>query len=286
MKIIVQVEAEGLLFEALKSNCHGVRFGPEFCELKLPRLETLRVALKEAKKAGKEFVFVTPILTNTGIAYLRELFTYLDEAGGCEVVVGDLGVLRIIQSFKNLQPRLGRLRVYIPARCPWKQITRMQDISILEMRKVEKIFYQTSLNYNLMLEFLASYGIHSADFDWIPRCFEAYARIARKGLKLAVHAFEIPVAVTGRCHMARFIREDPNSCGKQCLERAFLIIQKELNVSFLLCGNVVFRHFDHKPEDVRKLRKAGINEIILHMNPISNLSKAKDVDEAIASLGC
>lgn len=285
MKFTVQSETLSSLREALASQCDGIRFGPEFCEWKIPSLEHLKQAYEEAKEAGKRFTYVSPIVSNQGIEKLREHLAFLRGFEGVEVVIGDIGVLNLLQDYGGLQLRLGRPRVYIPARSPWSQITRMPDPSFFNRLKVEKIFYQTSLNYLRSLEYYKSLGVMGADADWLSKCFPHYKKIIKNGFILAVHAYAIPVAVTMRCHMARFLGEvEPALCTKPCLSKAFNIRQKELERDFILHGNVVFRSVESQQRDVRQLQRMGVNELIIPMGPVSKLLTTKDLNEAIAAL--
>jgi hypothetical protein len=285
MRFTVQAESLDLLREALASRCDGIRFGSEFCEWKLPKLEVLKEAFEWVRKAEKAFTYVTPLLSDIGVKELQKHLTYLNDLGGVEVVVGDLGTLNLLRNFSNLRPRLGRLRVYIPARCPWPQITRMPNPSFLTRRKVEKIFYQTSLNHRRSLEYYKALGVEGADMDWIPKCFPHFEHIVERGFRLAVHTYAIPVAVSGRCHTARFLGEKgPAQCTLPCLDRAFIIRQRELERGFVLHGNVVFSMVQPQQREVKELHGMGVDELVLPMGPVSKLTSAKDVDASLTAL--
>ena len=200
-------------------------------------------------------------------------------------MVGDLGALNLLRSQEGVKPRLGRPRVYIPARSPWSQITRMPDPGFFTRRKVEKIFYQTSLNYVRSLEYFKSLGVMGADVEWIPKCFPHYKKIIKNGFKIAVHTHAIPVAVTMRCHMARFLGEvEPALCTKPCLSKAFNIRQKELEKNFILHGNVVFRAVEPNMREARQLKRTGVDELIIPMSPVSRLNTVNELDEVMAAL--
>jgi len=285
MKFTVQADTLSALREALASQCTGVRFGPEFCEWKIPSRDLLKKAYEAAKETGKGFTYVSPPLSNQGIEKLVEQLDYLSELKGSEVVVGDLGALNVLQDYEDIKPRLGRPRVYIPARSPWSQITRMPDPGFFTRRRVEKLFYQTSLNYVRSLEYYKSLGVMGADVDWIPNCFQSYGNVIKKGLKLAVHSHAVPVAVTMRCHMARFLgEEEPALCSRPCLDKVFTIRQKELERYFILNGNVVYQPVVSSQREMKQLMRMGVDEVVLTMGPVSNLLTRNDVDEAIANL--
>lgn len=285
MKFSLQAESLSLLREAVASQCDCVRFGSEFCEWKIPSLEVLKKAYEEVKEARKTFTYVTPLLSNVSVEKLREQLVYLRDIGDVEVTIGDIGTLNLLRDYQSLRPRLGRPRVYIPARCPWPQITRRPNPSFFTRRKVEKIFYQTSLNYQRTLQYYKSLGVESAEVDWIPKCFPHFEQIVKNGFKLAVHAYAVPVAVTMRCHMARFLGEaEPSLCTQPCQRRAFNIKQRELKKSFVLHGNVVFRLSQPQQGEVKELQRLGVDEVVLPLGPVSKLSTAKDMNDAITSL--
>jgi hypothetical protein len=285
MKFTVHAETLSQLGEALASRCDGVRFGMEFCEWKLPTLDALKRAYTDVMDAGKAFTYVVPILSNEGIEKIQGQLAFLGDYDGVEVVIGDIGVLNLLQEYDGLRLRLGRPRVYIPGRSPWDQITRMPNPSFFSRRKVEKIFYQTNLNYGRALEYYRSLGVEGADVDWIPKSFPHYKKIVKNGFRLAVHTYALPAAVTMRCHTARFLGEaEPALCTKPCLGRAFNIHQKELDKGFVLHGNVVFRLVESTRKDVRRLHGIGVDEIVLPMGPVSRLRTAGDLDEAITTL--
>jgi collagenase-like PrtC family protease len=285
MKFIVHCETLKQLNRALDSKTNGIRFGVEFCEWKIPSLETLKQAYETVEEAGLAFTYITPLLSNEGMEKTRKHLDYLETFENIEVVIGDLGMFNLLSKYENLQFRLGRPRVYIPGRNPWDQITRMPNPSFFSKRKVEKIFYQTNLNYVRTLEFYSGLGINSADVDWISKSFLNYKQLITKGFDLAIHTFAVPVAVTMRCHTARFLGEDkPAHCSKPCLTNAFNIHQNELKKEFVLSGNVIFRLVGHSRKEVSEINKIGIDEIILPMGSISRLHSSGDLNNVINDL--
>ena len=253
--------------------------------MKIPALEVLKRVYEEVNDAGKTFTYVTPILSNEGVSKLREQFAFLKDAGDAEVIIGDVGALNLLQDYKGLRLRLGRPRVYIPARCPWSQITRMPNPPFLTRLKVENIFYQTSLNYVRTLSFYKSLGIVGADVDWISKSFPHFKTIVNNGVGISVHTHAIPVAVTLRCHTARFLGEiEPAFCTQPCLSKVFTINQREVQRSFILHGNVVFRLIESPQREVKELQKLGVEELVIPMGPVSGLLTRKSVNDAITTL--
>ena len=71
MKFTIQIENSKRLDEALKSNCQRIRFGPEFCEWKLPNMDMLKKTYTLTKKTEKEFCYVTPHTSNQVLEKIR-----------------------------------------------------------------------------------------------------------------------------------------------------------------------------------------------------------------------
>ena len=285
MMFTVYAEASPLLQQAVRSKCDRIRFGSEFCESKLPSLQALERAYDDVQKAGKAFTYVTPPCSNASISKIRSHLALLNEVGKLPVVIGDLGTLNILHDFPNLQPHLGRPRVYIPARCPWNQITRMPNPSFFTRRRVERIFYQTSLNYQRAREYYLNMGVRAVDVDWIPKCFPRFKPIMKSGFHLSVHTYGIPVAITMRCHTARFLNEtNPQHCTQPCQDQAFNIQQNELEQAFILHGNVVYRPVFHQNNDLKRLQKMGVKELVIPLGPLSKVSTAQEIDKTLTAL--
>lgn len=283
MEISIQTDSFVLLKEAVESNCDKVRFGSEFCECKVPSLKALKEAYALTNRKGKDFIYVTPRVSNGGLEKIREQLTFLD-GEATSVVVNDFGVLNILGQYSNLRPHLGRQLIHIPARCPWKRITEY-EVGFLRRRKVEKIFYRTSLNYVPTIRFFRSYGVQGVDVDWIPRCFPYFNLLVENGLNLSVHSHLVPVTMTRRCHTARFLGEESlESCSKPCYKRAFLLKHDILGVELFLHGNVVFRFTQPSRKEVKQLHRSKVSEFVITMNPVTKIENKQEVDAFIQNL--
>ena len=273
-----------LLKEAVDTRCDSVRFGSEFCEWCIPDDTALKEAVALAKNKGKDFTYVTPRVSDTGLEVLRNQLNLLDGLERTRVVVNDLGVLRIVGRCPNLRPHLGRHMIYIPARCPWNQISE-HEVGFLAQRKLEQIFYQTSLNYEPTIGLFKSRGVVGVDVDWIPRCFPYFEFLTKNGLSLAIHTHLAPVTSTRKCHMARYLGEkDPETCSRPCQSKAFLLRHDTLGTEFFLEGNTVFKLTQPNREDVLKLHRVGTSEIVITTGPATGVETKKEMDSVIESL--
>ncbi len=98
----------------LHPSVSGIYFGSEFCVSLLPSVEALTALVEESAARRLTFHFVTPPLTDEGLALVRCcLDGPLRALAGCEVVANDFGLLHVIQrDFPGVSPVLGRLLSY------------------------------------------------------------------------------------------------------------------------------------------------------------------------------
>lgn len=293
MNFSVQLDDFRLLEEAASSKCDNVRFGSEFCEIKMPSLEILESAIDIVHEKRKKISYVTPRLSNLGIEKLRKQLALLNEKGTMKVVVNDLGALNLIGNFDNLHPVLGRQLTRVPARSPWT--TMIEESGMLGNKRFNRVFNSTSLNYGLTAKFFQSYGIKDVDLDWIT--IPNFDFLKNSGFSLNVHLQLVPITLARRCHTARFVGEkSPEECSQPCMENAYLLKlpRKEVETGYFLNeflplpelflhGNVVFKGAQPLREDIKKLKKSGVEEFIIPINPITLLDKTQKINEFIQS---
>jgi len=270
MIISIQTENLSLLKVALDSNCDTVRFGSEFCELKIPRLKLLKKAYKLTTDRGKELDFVTPRLSDSGLQMIKEHLDFLNGNGEVNVIFNDLGLLNLLHRYSNLKPHMGRQLVYVPARCPWPEISVGDYFSRwMSRRRLAKIFYQTSLNYGPTIQFFQKYGVKNVDVDWIPKCFPHYNYMIENGLNLSLHLYLVPVTLTRKCHMARLLGEKkPEECSKPCKTQAFVLRHNELGIKLFLWGNVVLKMIEPSKRGFKMISRIGVSELVTPLNPV------------------
>jgi len=274
-----------MLEEIMKSSCDRVRFGTDFCEWKIPNLEVLKKAYSFVHEGGKEFIYVTPRLSNSSFKRVQEQLAFLSNNGReTKVVINDLGLISILEKYPNLKLHLGRRLVFMPARCPWIEETLFRA-GFFERKKLEELYHQTSLNYAPTIHFYQKYGIKGVDVDWIPRSFLYLNFLIRNGFTVSVHIHLIPVTITRRCHTARFLSEkEPQICSRPCDKRAFLLKQPTLKKEFYLHGNTVFRFIQSSLKDVKQLHEQGIEELVVTVNPITKIDSGEKIDAFIQNL--
>jgi len=284
MNVAIQTGNLPLLREALASESRKMRFGSEFCMYALPSTSALETAYTSTRDAGKEFAYVTPRLADTYMDKVREHLSLLDDLGGATVVVNDLGTLSITREYPSLTPYLGRQLVYTPSRCPWKEITE-HPVSYFTKRKVKRIFYQTSLNYEPTLEFFKGLGVVGADVDWIPEIFNNLKPLTQRDLQVSVHLYSVPVAITRKCHTARFLGEQSlDQCSRLCYTKAYSMENELLDIGMYLHGNTVYKLADPDKNTMNQLARWGVGELVLTMSPLSKVSSHAELEGVLKSL--
>ncbi len=284
MRISVQTDNLGVLREAVESGCDEVRFGAEFCEWRVPSLEALKEAYSLSAARKKEFRYVTPRVSSKTIEVLRSHLNFLNGSGETAVVINDLGTLNMLGQYPNLRPHLGRQLVFIPSRCPWEEVEQKPD-GLFAKRRVEDLSRQTSMNHLPTIEFFKEYGVREVDVDWIPTCFPYLGFMAKHGLSTYVHLHFIPVAVTRKCHTARFLGEqNPEKCSRPCNSKAFQLENGELGLELLLHGNAVFQCVIPSPDDARKLHDNKVTGIVISVSPLERVESREKIDVLIKSL--
>lgn len=100
-----------LLMKYDKTKFDQLYFGSEFCENLIPTIEELKFFLNKCKADGLGPVFVTPVVTDRGIAKLKVCFDFLDAQGVMySTVVNDVGVLQMLsECAKTKSVIIGRL---------------------------------------------------------------------------------------------------------------------------------------------------------------------------------
>jgi len=290
MKVSVQTDELRMFTKAVNSICDKVRFGSEFCEWKMPSLQSLEKAYELANKRGKEFMYVTPRVSNEGLEKVR---SHLDGKGEIDVAINDLGVLSILENYSNLTPHLGRQLIFMPARCPWPEVS-LGDILISPFFslpskyarwRLAKALYQTDLNYLPTIQFFQNHKVRGVDVDWIPRCFQHFGFLAKCGLNVSVHLYLVPVTLTRKCHTARFLGEkEPERCSKPCNSRAFRLKHGILGIKLFLDGNVVFNFVRPSRKDLKKLLESRTSELVVTMNPILRTQRQQDIDKLVLQM--
>ncbi len=164
------------LMDEVYGRIHASRiaFGTEFCENLIGDPHPLTAVLAEVRRQGLDFTFLTPYVSDRGIARLRPLFavllTHAERVGRpMEVVFNDWGVLRLLRrEFPELEPVQGRL-LNKSLRDP--RITGLlpDSPSGLIQLSTTAALKQTNLDSSGYVQLLLEMGVGRVELDNLPQ---------------------------------------------------------------------------------------------------------------------
>ncbi len=150
-------------------------FGTEFCEYLMPSPSQVDDAASAARDAGLGFTLVTPYVSDSGIARLREIFARLGEG---EVVFNDWGVLNVLRrEFPRITAVQGRL-LNKSLRDP-----RVMGVyGETEVNATLAALQRSSIDNESYTSLLARFGVDAVEMDNLPQgmdlSFTARVRLA------------------------------------------------------------------------------------------------------------
>ncbi|MCK5014798.1 MAG: hypothetical protein KAS66_13375 [Candidatus Omnitrophica bacterium] len=226
-------------------------FGVEFCERLIPSVKQLNNALSFSQENKLDFTFMTPFVTDKGIARLEPLFDYLDNqvVQKAEIIINDWGVLNLLNKRKwNGLLALGRLLT------KQKRGPRIMNIRDKLPERALEHFKQSNIDVPILSEFLIEKGIQRVELDNLLQGISRPDAIL-KGSLYFPYAY---VTVTRYC-LSSFSRNKSvnlrsiSPCDKECLKHNFKLHHKSMPVDLLLRGNAQFFKNNKLPEDLDAL---------------------------------
>ncbi len=256
MYLTIQLDTIAELPEAISCNCSEIRIGSEFCENKILPTQILLPALGKVASAGKKVSLIYPRISAAKIGAIRE---QLDELAArtqeLDIVANDMGIVSYIvaKNLHNLHVALGRQLIASPKRAKPPMPKIMGKENLLSKFVDRRLFDTTNLNYGLTIEYLKKLGVAGMEFDYLPDTFEQLNLFARKGFRVGVHLGNAFVALTRKCHTARYFGQPYNSCGRRCATER-LCLDNEVVGKLFLHGNVLLDYRAVEKTDLAKLK--------------------------------
>lgn len=154
-----------------------IAYGTEFCEHLLPSEDALRAVTA----SGRPLTFLTPYMSDEGIARLRGLLPLLNDA---EVVFNDWGVLRLLRKeFPHLTPVQGRL-LNKSLRDP-RVTTIYAETSTNAPESSLRVLQRSNLDNGTYLALLDRHGVRSVEMDNLPQGTDT--SFASRGIRVSVY---------------------------------------------------------------------------------------------------
>ena len=231
---------KALFLESGKESLKGfdrIYYGAEFCEHLLPAEKDLAAMVDLAYEEGKEFTFVTPFVTDSGIKKLNALLPFLAKKMQCaEVVFNDFGVLSLINE-NNLMPVMGRLLT--------KQKNDPRTVMLRGKigKEAYNYFQRSNFEWEEMQEFLKANKIRMVEVNNLLQGIELPKA---KNLKISLHYPDVYVTTTRLCmansctRIKDRLKIKVDGCARECLIYKFELEDKTFPVKLFMKGNTQF----------------------------------------------
>jgi hypothetical protein len=219
---------------------HRLYFGQEFCERLLPDRRQIDEVTAFAARRNLAFTFVTPYVTNAGLAAVEELLRHVVGAvPGVEVVFNDWGVYQLLaEDFSGQRRVLGRLLNKT------KRGPRIINI-IDQVPATTREYYQGSnLDVPAACRFLKERGIRRVEFDNPLQGLRLHGTDPEIAKSLYLpFAF---VSTTRFCLTANCADSDAAArvgvfpCAQECRQYTFSLYNPVMRVPIIRKGNTQF----------------------------------------------
>lgn len=266
--MIVYLKEINELDKVLAGKFDEIRIGTEFCENQMISLEEIKKVYDRTRQTRKNLSIIYPRLTNTKMEGVKEQLNYLNDLDkGIKIIANDLGILNWVNKNKlsNLEVYFGRQLISVPkrARPPMPKI--MGKENMLSRFVDKQLFDKTNMNYDLTVDFIVRNSVAGLEVDYIPETFPQLNIFLKKKIKINIHLGNVLVALTRKCHTARYCGVDNDCCGRVCKEKKF-ILKHEGTGTLYLDGNTVYDYCKVNKDDFKKLKKADNCSLILESN--------------------
>lgn len=185
---------------------------------------------------GKGFTLVTPLCTDAGITRVKKILRALDDFPRIEVVVNDLGVLRLLRQFPGSALVAGRLLM--------KQKSDPR-LGRLESRAMKKSLKKTAADNEEFAALLRAHGIRMVELDNTILGFEP-----PRGFHISVYYPFVFLTLTMKCFIG-----DCSACD----EKPYILRHPDVPVDILLKGNAQF----YRNDSLKGLRNTAVHRLVL-----------------------
>ncbi len=230
-------EADALKGLAGEFSFTRVYFGVEFCEQKLPSLSEAERVFEFCGKRNLKLTLVTPYVTDEGIARVKKLLNGMEKNGGCEIVINDWGVLKMLrESGTRFQIILGRVLT------KQKKDPRISGIRSPQLRDY---FSKGVVDSPLFCEFLKENRIERVEMDNVPHGISG-----NSGFHCSLYYPYVYLTTAMQCFV--------ETC-EMCERTAFRLRNKSVIGDLLLKGKTQF----YVNKDLSAFQSGNIDRIIM-----------------------
>jgi len=215
----------------------SVYFGTEFCPWLLPTPGDLKKVSDFCTLNNKRLVLLTPWVTDSGLdAVQRLLSDHLDGGSELEVVVNDIGVMKMIsEEFGNkVSMTAGRLLS-----------NQRRDPRTLPLKEIGSDalydhYQHSSFDHIPVLEYLKSFGVNRVEIDNLVQGIKIPAEI--KDTSFSLYYPYNYITVTRNCEFCYENRswQNKTKCKKQCINSMLELRCDEIDEPLYLKGTAIF----------------------------------------------
>ncbi len=203
--------------------------GDEHCSRFALSLKTLAGMLERAASCGKRLVYVTPLETDATLRQREGILRYLARRHrGCEIVVNDLGLLRLIKRrYDAFTLTAGRLLV--------RQLA-YPDFTIVSKKSA--------------VRFLRAHGINRVEVAYRPGLL---LPADPDPPEVSVHYPYFPIALTRFCPFHKKYRDEKKAPCRACGERFVPVRHPYVEERLYVRGNATFLKYSCAQKTLRSL---------------------------------
>ena len=229
-------------------------FGNEFCQYLLPTRQELEEALDFA--CSLDFTFVTPYVTDEGLAKLEPLFDLvLQRNSGSEVVFNDWGVFSVLrEQYPSFEPVMVRLLNKM------KRGPRLMTVLDRVPEDTIEYFRGSNLSVPLFRHFLRENGVKRVEFDNVLQGID----FDFEGMELSLYMPFAYVTTTRACLVnACDIPEKRElvgifPCQRECQKYIFYLESEVMPVTLVRRGNTLFFKNEEIPQGLSRVGRVVV----------------------------
>jgi hypothetical protein len=291
MKFEIRTRNPERLDVILKNKPDIVGVGDEGCFYRIPSAKDALAIREKVEKAGAKFRFVTPKATQNHVEEIIEIVKALSGEGkNYHLTVNDIGFIYGCYE-KGILPEhvtIGRTLSKSLVDCKWHNYFLDE-----EEESVRRTLYQNYMSHKTKIDFLKDYGVGSIELSMVEKQEDSFNNFVRNGWEINIHYGLISMGFSRVCQTAKYYKVPVPQCIGKCEKRFEIEMSqiwdkgnylemseelKEINPSFVLIGNVLYRE---NPLKLSEYDLTNVNGIILGDAQCDSVESIKETFEMI-----
>lgn len=228
-----------------------IYFGNEFCQWLMPKVADLLKVRAFCNESGKALTLVTPWVTDSGIDSVRKLLeSYLKTEGRLEVVVNDLGVLKLMSDEFKGRADIIAGRLFSNQRRDPRTLS-FNDFNSKDNSKGNRNdncnelydhYRQSSFDYQPFIDFLRGFFVARVELD---NLLQGIKIPQVTGVAFSLHYPYNVVTIARNCafsydkdNVSPWNNKD--KCMKKCINASLDLKSEEIEETLIMKGTAIF----------------------------------------------